>query len=338
MPQLRQNLILKEWVIISTERAKRPEQLKEEKNVQEEIPEYDETCPFCPGNEEKTGNTKEFYRIEDAGKWKLRVIPNKFPALVDPESEINVFTEGNFRWMDGVGHHEVIVECPDHHLTLGTMEEEKVERIIHTYRKRYEDLMALSHIESIILFRNHGARAGASLIHPHSQLIALPIIPRDLMVRMNESIRYHEEHRMCIFCRLLHAEMESGERTVFETPHFYAFVPYAAYSPFQMWIFPKRHDSSFIHITDEETKDLSVMLRTALRKLYIGLNNPAYNCIFRSAPKGYENSQFFHWYVTIVPRLTRTAGFELGSGMFINPSVPEENAAYLRNTNTHTEC
>jgi len=232
--------------------------------------------------------------------------------------------------MDGIGHHEVLVECPEHHLNLATMDIKTVERVLFAYQKRYKDLTALEEIESVIPFRNHGTRAGASIIHPHSQMIALPIIPRDVMSRMNESIRYYEEHRNCIFCRVLDAELEIMERVVIESQYFVAFIPYAAKSPFHMWIYPRRHNSSFAEARDEELKDLAAVLRGVMHKLYYGLNNPDYNLIVRSAPKGYGHSHFFHWYITIVPRLTRTAGFELGSGMFINTSIPEENAEYLR--------
>lgn len=331
MPQLRQNLILKEWVIIATERAKRPEQLKENKNISEiTLPEWDESCPFCAGNEEKFGNTNEFYRIDGDNGWKMRVIPNKFPALSPKEGDIEVNTSGYQRWMEGIGHHEVLIESPVHNTTIAKMEVPEVREVLKAYQNRIRTLMAKEYIESVIPFRNHGTRAGASLIHPHSQIIALPVIPKDIITRMNESIRYHEEHRECLFCRVMKSEMEKGERVVVESKHYVVFVPYAAYSPFALWLYPKKHISSFCDEPEENLEELADVLRQALRKLYFGLNDPDYNYIVRSSPKGYAHSAFFHWYITIVPRLTRTAGFELGSGMFINPSIPEENAEYLR--------
>lgn len=333
MPELRQNYILKEWVIISTDRAKRPEQLKEDKDISIRLPEYDENCPFCPGNEEKFGNTKEICRIGDEKSWKIRVIPNKYPALIPPEGEYRMDTYNYERWMDGIGNHEVLLETPYHNLTIATMPLENVKKVLLTYKNRIQALMALDYIESVIPFRNHGARAGASLVHPHSQIIALPVIPRDVIARMNESIRHHEEYRECIFCKVMKSELDAQKRIIIETKHFVVFTPYAAFSPFAMWCYPKRHASSFCDATEEEINDLAYVLRTALRKLYYGLNDPDYNYIIRTAPKGYYNSAFFHWYITIVPRLTRSAGFELGSGMFINPSIPEENAEYLRSIN-----
>ncbi len=335
MPQLRQNIILKEWVIIATERAKRPEQLKENKNIKDvKLPEYDAECPLCLGNEIKSGNITELYRIGSKENWKLRVIPNKYPALLHIKEDFNINTSGMERCMDGIGNHEVLIESPKHNLTIATMETENVHDILSSYQNRIKTLMELEYIESVIPFRNNGTRAGASLIHPHSQIIALPVIPRDIFSRMNESIRYHEEHRECIFCKVLKSELDSRQRIVIDTKHFAVFVPYAAYSPFALWIYPKRHSSSFCDVNNEELLELSSVLRTSLRKLYIGLNDPDYNYIIRTSPKGYTNSVFFHWYMTIIPRLTRTAGFELGSGMFINPSIPEENAEYLRNINT----
>lgn len=332
MPQFRQNIILKDWVIISTERAKRPEQLKEDKNLNEKrLPEWDENCPFCPGNEVKTGNTTVLHQVGEGENWKLKVIPNKFPALSSSMDDYKVETSSNFfRWMDGIGNHEVLIETPRHDLTIATMEPREVQTVLEAYKARVETLMGFPHVETVITFRNNGPRAGASLAHPHSQIIAMPVIPRDIMSRMNESIRYHEEHRACVFCSVLRSELEAQTRMVVESAHFAAFVPYAASSPFSMWIFPKRHASNYTDISPEEMTDLSHVLRTALRKLYFGLNDPDYNYIFRTAPKGYSNTAFFHWYITIVPRLTRTAGFELGSGTFINPTIPEENAEYLR--------
>lgn len=330
MPELRQNIILKDWVIISTERAKRPEQLKEDRDIRNVvIPTYDKDCPFCPGNSDE--KIQPIYQEEDDnGDWLIQVIPNKYPAVIDSDKNMQSNMDGIFRWMDAVGHHELFIESPDHSLTLATMDIKTIHRVLRVYQKRYIDLMMHDNIESVILFRNHGRRAGASQQHPHSQVIAIPIIPPDIMSRMNESLRYYEEHRSCIFCKLLESELGTMERVVIESPHFVAFVPYAAKSPFHLWIYPRRHEPSFAKVNDDELKDLAAVLRGITRKLYFGLNNPDYNLIVRSTPKGYGHSRFFHWYITIVPRLTRTAGFELGSGMFINPTIPEDNAEYLR--------
>jgi len=260
----------------------------------------------------------------------LRIIPNKFPALTPSEDEIKMDTSSNFRWMDGIGNHEVLIESEKHNTTIATMDEPSIIEVIKGYQTRIDTLMKNPNIETVITFRNHGTKAGASLLHPHSQIIALPIIPRDIMSRVSGSISYYEEHRICMFCQVLQSELSDQKRIVYESKHFVAFVPYAASSPFHIWIYPRRHTSSICNITEDERADFAHALRTVLRKLYFGLNDPDYNYIVRSAPKGYNNTTFFHWYLTIVPRLTRSAGFELGSGAFINPTIPEENAEYLR--------
>lgn len=325
MPELRQNVITKEWVVISTERAKRPDQLKEpDGERRENLPEFDPGCPFCTDGAEKDICTLP------AECGKVRVVANKFPALIEknympPYTGTTVFPS-----MEGVGRHEIIIESSVHNSTLATMSPCEVGNVIRAYIARIEALQSLPFIESSIIFRNHGSRAGASLVHPHSQIIGLPIIPRDIMTRITESIRYHVDHRECVFCRILADELDCGKRLVAVNGDFAAFVPFAAYSPFHIWIYPKKHSSDFHLLSETEIANFSTILRDVLRKLYFGLNDPDYNLIVRSAPRGYSNTAFFHWYATIVPRLTRTAGFELGSGMFINPTVPEENAEFLR--------
>ncbi len=330
MPELRQNILLKEWVIISTERSKRPDQFKEDLSKIEENVEFDAGCPFCPGNEEKYGNAHEYLRYGTAEQWRLRVIPNRYPALVPKQGEVAIDTQGMHRHMDGIGQHEVVIETPRHNATIATLSDQEVELVLKSYRERYSLLMSMPYIESVILFRNHGVRAGTSLHHPHSQIVALPVIPRDVQYRVNESIRYYQEHRECIFEKLLQDELADRKRIIMETEHFVVFVPFAASSPFHLWIFPRRHRSDFSQIEDTELKDLAHTLRVTMARLYYGLNNPDYNYIIRSAPKGYEHAPYFRWYLTVIPRLTRTAGFELGSGMFINTSIPEENAEYLK--------
>ncbi len=328
MPQLRQNIVTKEWVIIATERAKRPDQLKEDRLTERaSLPEHDENCPFCTKDVEKPP------MVLPAACGEVLVVPNKYPALGHGDEWPPFEGTTVFPSMEAVGRHEVIIETPVHNLTLATMQPGQVECIVNAYLNRYETLLSLPMIESAIIFRNHGSRAGASLIHPHSQAIGLPIIPRDIMTRITESIRYHVDHRECVFCRLIADELDGRHRIVTENEDFVAFIPFAAYSPFHLWIFPKKHESDFRKITPGGISHLSAIIRDVMRRLYYGLNDPDYNLILRSAPKGYTESAFFHWYVTLVPRLTRTAGFELGSGMFINPSIPEENAEYLRSIN-----
>ncbi len=326
MPELRQNLATKEWVIISTERAKRPEQFKTEK-VKKELPSYSETCPFCPGNESKTPD--ETFVLKKNEQWKVRVVPNKFAAL-SSSGHLERKIEGLTRWMTGVGIHEVIIESPLHNVTMGTVSEGNVKDVISVYKNRYLTVSSDPRVKLVTIFRNNGEAAGTSLEHPHSQLIATPVIPSSIRYRIEEAMRYYDDHGECVYCKMLGDELTAKERIILETSHFVSFVPYASLSPFHTWFLPKRHTASFADINDAEIEDLAKNLKTVLAKFYYGLDNPDYNYVIRSVPIQERECEYYHWYLTIVPRLTKTAGFELGSGMFINVSVPEENAKFLR--------
>ncbi|NEP43266.1 MAG: galactose-1-phosphate uridylyltransferase [Okeania sp. SIO2H7] len=327
MTEIRQNLITKDWVIIATERAKIPDQFSQINKPKIVLPSYREDCPFCMGNEELTG--PESYRLNDVNAWKVRAVPNKYPAL-SPEGKRVRKINGIFRSLSGVGYHEVIIEHPKHNLTTALMELEDVVNIIKVYRQRYSEIRKDPRVQTILIFKNHGKGAGTSLEHPHSQLAATPIVPYELRDRIHQAMRYFDDTGECLFCRTLAEELAAKERIIFESEHFVAFIPYAALSPFHIWIFPRRHFSSFEEITDEEMRDLAVNLKTVLGKIYFGLNDPDYNYNIRSIPTDELNTDYFHWYIAVVPRVSLTAGFELGSGMFINTSLPEESAAFLR--------
>ncbi len=329
MPELRQNMVTKEWVVVASERAKRPEQFKsaEEK---EPVPEYDPKCPFCPGAEDKT--PPETCRVEKDGKWLVRSFPNKFAALV-PEGETDNVFSGVRRVMNGVGFHEVICETPLHNQHMGQLTEEHLASVISVYLKRFNDIGADPRVEQIIVFKNHGAGAGTSLVHPHSQLIALPVVPAHIRHRVEEAMRYFDDHGRCVVCEMLDMELKEETRITLETECFVSFVPYASFSPFHLWIVPKRHHARFGDLTQEEVPDLARNLKSILLKLYHGLNNPDFNLVVNSAPLD-GGTRYFHWYLSVIPRVSKAAGFELGSGMFINTTLPEENAEYLRNVDT----
>jgi len=326
MPELRQNLATKEWVIIATERAKRPEDFKSTK-ARKEQPPFSKECPFCPGNEINTPG--ETYRISDEKGWVVRSFPNKFAALVNEGERIRKI-KGIQRWLNGVGVHEVIVESPVHNMTTALLPVEGVRLIIELYRARYRELLKDDRMETIVIFKNHGEAAGTSLEHPHSQLIATPVVPGQGTYRLEEAMRYYDDTGECVYCKMLNEEIKEQSRMVMETDHFAAFVLYAALGPFHTWILPKRHAPNFGEISDNEMRDMAYILRTVLAKFYHGLDNPDFNYVIRSAPTGGGANDYYHWYLSIVPRLSKTAGFELGSGMFINSSVPEENAKFLR--------
>jgi UDPglucose--hexose-1-phosphate uridylyltransferase len=327
MPELRQNIITREWVIIAKERAKRPDEFVRPPRPAGTLPRYDPDCPFCVGNEHLT--VRETYRVSGEKGWKVRVVMNKYPAL-SPEGDRVRHMEGIHRSMSGVGINEVIIEHPRHDLSPALYSVEEMTDVVGTYLHRYRELKKDPRVEAIIVFKNHGESAGTSLVHPHAQVAAMPIVPSQIRNRMDEAIRYFDETGECVFCTTLRHEMQERQRIVAESPHFVAFMPYAALSPFHLWIFPRRHASSFDEIFDHEVTDLASILRTILAKLYHGLNDPDYNYSIRSGLARDGQREYFHWYVAIIPRLAKTAGFEIGSGMYINTSVPEESAQFLR--------
>jgi UDPglucose--hexose-1-phosphate uridylyltransferase len=327
MPELRQNIITRDWVIIATERARRPDQFISQQRIRKGIEQYHPDCPFCPGNEQQT--QRELFRVSNGRQWKVRVVENKYAALHRDGERIRSIN-GVYRSMTAVGFHEVVIEHPRHDMTTALMSVDEVADVLTAYRQRYIEMKKDPRIEAIIIFKNHGEGAGTSLQHPHSQIAATPIVPTQIRSRIEDATRYFDETGECIFCRTLREELLHRERIVFESEHFIAFIPYAALSPFHLWIFPRRHTSSFDDLFDAELGDLAVSLKSVLGKIYHGLNDPDYNYSIRSLPTRDRHTDYFHWYLTIVPRVSRTAGFEIGSGMFINTSLPEESAKFLR--------
>ena len=325
MPELRQNFFTKEWVIIATERAKRPEELATHRAVQD-VPSFVETCPFCPGNESKT--PPEVMRTGDP--WAVRVIPNKFAALsseVQPTRGLQHLR----RRIQGFGFHEVIIDSPDHARCMALLSDEHVAKVLGAYKQRYNELSADHRVHHITIFKNHGLDAGASLQHPHSQLIATPVIPSQVRQRLHEALRHYDDAGECMFCHMVEREVEEQTRVVLKNEHFVSMEEFASATPFATHIFPLRHMASFGDITEIEVMSLARMLRVLLAKIYVGLENPDLNFTIRSGPAEYAGARHFHWYVSVIPRLTRVAGFELGSGMFINTVLPEAAAEFLRN-------
>ena len=327
MPELRHNILTQQWVIIATERAKRPEEFVKKNKDKKVIPSFVPTCVFCPGNEKMT--PPETYIVPGPSGWKVRVSPNKFAAL-SYVGERTRKIQGISRTVSGVGIHEVIIETPDHSKTTALLTDAEVETVIQTYLNRFNFASADPRVEQVTIFKNHGEAAGTSLEHPHSQMIATPVITAQLRERLTNSLRHYDEYGECIFCRVLDVELKEGVRIVHETPHFVSLVPFASLTPFSMLIMPRRHMACFSEINDAEAADLAHNLRVTLGKLYHGLDNPDFNYVIRTAPKDNTGVKYYHWYVSVIPRLTRLAGFELGSGMFINVSLPEENARFLR--------
>ena len=258
------------------------------------------------------------------------MIPNKFAALLS-EVQPTRSLQHLRRRIDGFGFHEVIIDTPDHAGYMALLPDTHVAKILHAYRERYNTLSVDKRVNHVTIFKNHGADAGASLQHPHSQLIATPVIPSQVRHRLHEARRHYDDAGECMFCHMVEREVEDKTRIVIKGEHFVAMMVFAAATPFATHIFPLRHMASFGDISDLEIIDLGRVLRALLAKIYVGLENPDLNFTVRSGPTEYSGARHFHWYVSVIPRLTRVAGFELGSGMFINTVLPEAAADFLRN-------
>jgi UDPglucose--hexose-1-phosphate uridylyltransferase len=327
MSEMRFNPITRDWVILAPGRSQKPNDFRAALKPRAARPPFRGDCPFCVGNEDPQ---REIMRLTAAdGSWLTRVIPNKFPAL-SAADDLCRSTHGTFRSLAAVGDHEVVIEHPRHDLGPATIEPAHLAGVLRVYRERYRALRANPVVESIVIFKNHGERAGTSLEHPHSQIVGAPIIASSVRTRLEEASRFHEETGQCLCCRVLADELEAGERILEVAPGFVAFIPYAALSPYHLWIFPRRHASSFDSILDEEISDLADVLSRVLRRLSAALDDPDFNFTIRSAPVNESDVPYFHWYVSIVARTTHVAGFELGSGIFINSVSPEDAAATLR--------
>ncbi len=328
MPELRKDPIIGRWVIIATDRAKRPTDFIR----QSVLPAPSGVCPFCYGNEQKT--PPEIMAYRNSGRpnepgWRVRVVPNKFPVL-GIEGALDRQGEGMYDKMNGIGAHEVIIDTPDHNATLSELEENQIEETLWAFKERVLDLKKDRRFRYIILFKNHGEAAGASLAHPHCQLIALPVIPKRVKEEVDGAKLFYDLKERCIFCDIVHYETSAGARLVTETERFAVLEPYAPRFPFETWILPKRHESHFEESDTPTLQNLAWVLRSTLRKIDKVLERPAYNFIIHSAPLQDAPLDHYHWHIEIIPKLTKVAGFEWGTGFYINPTPPEESAKFLR--------
>ncbi|MGD9898290.1 MAG: galactose-1-phosphate uridylyltransferase [Calditrichaceae bacterium] len=324
MSELRKDPILGRWVIISKERGKRP--IDFEIIAASVKSDY---CPFCPGNEEST--PPEIYKISGENNgWSLRVIPNKFPVL-HVEGNLERKGEGIYDLLNGIGAHEVIIETNVHDEKMENYNQPHLENIIKTYRSRILDLKNDNRLKYAIIFKNHGADAGASLEHAHSQLVALPIVPQIINEELGGSKKYFDFKERCIFCDIIDQELVQQKRIVLENEYFIALEPYAARFPFETWILPKKHESNFEMLENSRIPNLANLLLNTLKKLKIALNDASYNLVIHSAPFADEFMPYYHWHIEIIPKVSQVAGFEWGTGFYINPTSPEEAAEFLQN-------
>ena len=262
------------------------------------------------------------------GSWLVRVVPNKF-SVFDASLDLQRKKQGTFRSMSAAGVHEVVVEHPRHDLDLGEMDPAHLVLVLRMYRERYQALRGHPLVESIIIFKNQGQRAGSSLEHSHSQITAAPVLSSQVCMRLQEARRFHELEGGCLYCTVLHEELLAEERIIEAGEAFVAFMPYAALSPYHTWVFPRQHQTAFDEISDADIEELAGLLSRLLRRLKAAADAPDYNITIRSAPVG-EVSGCFHWYLSVVSRISQLAGFELGSGTYINSMRPERCAERVR--------
>ena len=328
MPELRKDPVTGRWVIIATDRAKRPSDFVRER-VQIRGSSF---CPFCYNNEAKTPPEIMAYRPDGSARntpgWTLRVVPNKFPAL-GIEGTLNRQGEGLYDKMNGIGAHEVIIETPDHNLTLASMPANRIEDVLWAYRDRIIDLKRDRRFKYILIFKNHGDAAGASLEHTHSQLIALPVVPKRVTEEVEGAKAYYGYKERCVFCDMIRQEVESRTRMVADNEGFLALSPFAPRFPFELWILPKNHQSAFEDSQKHEFEQLASILKDMLTRLDKVLDFPAYNFIIHTSPIPDTVNDYYHWHFEIMPKLTKVAGFEWGTGFYINPTPPEEAAKFL---------
>lgn len=328
MSQLRRDPITGRWIIVNYEKVVEAEEFSFEKAVKNNDV---KNCPFCPGNEHLT--PPEIVAHRNTGKantpgWTIRVVPNKYPAL-EVKGDLGKQGLGVFDKMNGIGTHEVIVDIPDHMRDVADITDNQAEEIIWSYISRSTDLKKDSRFKYILIFRNYGKSAGASLEHPHSQLIALPIVPKRVNEELKSSLAYYNYKDRCVFCDILTQELSDKERIVEENESFICFSPFVSRFPYEMWIMPKAHGSYFTGIKKEEVMSLGVMLRNSLKKLKKLLNDPPYNYIIHTSPINGFEKEYYHWHIEIMPRLVNVAGFEWGSGFYVNPVPPEVAAKNL---------
>lgn len=330
MPELRKDPIVGRWVIISSDRGKRPTDWHGESAKK-----IEGFCPFCPGNEDKTPGeilaVRHNNSVANSSGWQIRVVPNKFPAL-QIEGELTRRGEGLYDLMNGIGAHEVIIETAEHTKTFSDFDEAHVEKLLSIFKARIEDLRNDARFKYILVFKNHGVAAGASLEHSHSQLIATPILPNRVVEELEGAKKHFELKERCIFCDIIYQELAFGKRVILQTEEFVALTPFAARFPYEMWILPKKHCSHFENMESHRYSDLAVVLKDVLARLNKALNAPPYNFVIHSSPIQEPAARDYHWHIEIIPKLTKIAGFEWGSGFYINPVPPERSATHIRDS------
>ncbi len=330
MSELRQDPTTREWVIIAPERAKRPKQTAKTRPAVK-LPAWDATCPFCTGNESQT--PEEVFRLPATSQgpdWDVRVVPNRFAALM-PDGDTTRHRDGHFfHKMNGFGVHEVIIENPAHNASMALMTCEHLEKVLITYQERYNDLKKNRQLKFITIFKNHGWASGTSLVHPHSQLVGTPIMAPHYHRKFDVAHDYNADTGSCLYCDLLTQELSEDKRVITRTDQFTVFHPFASRVPFETWIMPNEHSASFGLFPLVHFSELARTLKDTLFCLYQELDDPAFNLMVDTSTTQDEEDPYYHWHIRIVPRITTIAGFEMGSGIYVNTALPEKTANEMR--------
>ncbi len=326
MAELRQEPTTKEWVIVATERSGRPIEVKTSEKPN--LPRHDNSCSFCPGQEHLTPPEVLSYQV--SGRWIVRGFQNKFPIL-SPQSSISQSSaERHFRRISGAGFHEVIVETPRHDGLIPSRTYHEIELMLKAYRERYLALQRAKSGKAIVIFKNEGISSGASIIHPHSQLVVTPIVPPTLKKKLKISKEYFKATKHSIYRDVERWEVKSGKRLIQDTKLFSIFNPYASLLPFETWIIPKQNKASFAKISDLELIELARVLKDVISRFHKIFGYLDFNWVIHTAPFELEDIDYYFWHIQIQPRLAIIGGFEIGSGMYINTVRPEDAAAFLR--------
>lgn len=327
MPELRKDPVIGRWIIISKERGKRPTDFPVEK--------FEGTggfCPLCPGNESFTPKDVlliPYTEADNKSEWQVRVVPNKYPALVI-EGDLEKEGIGLYDQMNGIGAHEVIIETPNHEEKFLDLSAQDMAKVFRAYKERILDLENDPRFKYVMVFKNHGQAAGASLEHSHSQLIALPILPRMIVSELTGAKSHYDYKERCVFCDIIRQEIKSKDRVVCQNDAFITITPFAPRTPFEMWVLPKKHSSQYSSMGENDLLQLAEIFGESLQRLSKCIENVPYNFVLHTEPLHSKGLDYYHWHFEIVPKLTSIAGFEWGTGFYINPLPPEEAAAYLR--------
>ncbi|HEX9263215.1 MAG TPA: galactose-1-phosphate uridylyltransferase [Candidatus Binatia bacterium] len=328
MSEFRQDPITGRWVIIASERSKRPRHDGRRDDQSHSLP-----CPFCAGNETMTPPEiwahRENNTQADTPGWSVRVVPNKYPAL-ESGGRWSAGDDSLYRSQAGFGTHEVIIESPDHVVDMGALSAEQFTKILRAYHRRTRELQTDPRWRYLLLYKNHGARAGATLEHIHSQLIALPAVPKEAADELNGAKKHFQSTGRCIYCEIIQREGERHERLVSQSEHFIAVCPFAPRFGYETWLLPKNHVAAFEQSREEDVTALAHALSDLVSRLNRALNNPPFNYVIHSSPPQQTALPYYHWHIEIMPQLTRAAGFEWGSGVYMNSITPEDAARFLR--------